>query len=146
MSTFLKKQLNSLKKGAYFMIDEEPCQILDTEHSKSGKHGHAKCRVTAVGLFTKKKKVYSSPADSMVDTPEIIKGSAQITDITETKILAMDKETMESIELDVPDAEFEPDVVEKAKTLLADKTKCERATVEYWTVAGSKIVRRIGID
>ena len=43
--------LGSLKVGSYIIIDNEPCRIVSYDHSKPGKHGSAKARVSAMGVF-----------------------------------------------------------------------------------------------
>jgi translation initiation factor 5A len=43
--------LGSLKVGSYIIIDNEPCRIVSYDHSKPGKHGSAKARVAAIGVF-----------------------------------------------------------------------------------------------
>ena len=43
--------LGSLKVGSYIVIDNEPCRIVSYDHSKPGKHGSAKARVSAIGVF-----------------------------------------------------------------------------------------------
>ena len=35
-------EAGSLKKGSYVIIDDEAYRVVDTQKSKSGKHGHAK--------------------------------------------------------------------------------------------------------
>ena len=54
------------KKGNYFVPvgATEPFQVLTNDHSKSGKHGHAKSRIGCVGLFSGKKKSISMTADT----------------------------------------------------------------------------------
>ena len=45
--------------------------------SKPGKHGAAKVRLEAIGLFDSKKRVVLKPADAPVDSPIIEKKKAQ---------------------------------------------------------------------
>ena len=47
--------VTSLKKGSYVIFEGIPCRVTDVQISKTGKHGHAKCRVSAVGLIEDKK-------------------------------------------------------------------------------------------
>ena len=47
------------KVGTTIIIDNEPCTIKSIDISKTGKHGHAKCRIEANEIFTGKKKVLS---------------------------------------------------------------------------------------
>jgi len=44
------------------MIKGHPCKIMEVRHSKTGKHGHAKCSITGVDVFTNKKYQDVQPA------------------------------------------------------------------------------------
>ena len=41
----------SLRTGSYIIIDNEPCHIVEVTKSKPGKHGSAKARIVAIGVF-----------------------------------------------------------------------------------------------
>lgn len=43
------QQASSLRKGGRLMIKGHPCKIIEMTTHKSGKHGGAKCKFTAVG-------------------------------------------------------------------------------------------------
>ena len=135
---------NKLKKGNYFMVDGEPCSVLASEHSKSGKHGHAKIRISCVGLFDKKKRSVMFTADSMVDMPEISKRTGQITDITDSTVTVMDLESFETITCDWP--MDEEDAIKKLKTLEDNPDQIGDSQAEYWDVIGKKIIRRVLIQ
>jgi len=122
------------------MVDEEPCQIKSTERSKSGKHGHAKVRIVCVGLFDNNKRSLTFPSGSMVDIPEITKGTAQINYIEENSINIMDLESYESIDVNWPQDE---DLKNKLKDLQADPKKISTAQVEYWGLAGKTLINRV---
>jgi len=122
------------------MVDEEPCQIKSTERSKSGKHGHAKVRIVCVGLFDNNKRSLTFPSGSMVDIPEITKGTAQINYIEENSINIMDLESYESIDVNWPQDE---ELKNKLKDLQADPKKISTAQVEYWGLAGKTLINRV---
>jgi len=50
-------EVRTLKVGRYMIIDEEPCKIMSISTSKPGKHGEAKARIEAVGIFDGQKEV-----------------------------------------------------------------------------------------
>ena len=135
---------NKLKKGNYFMVDGEPCSVIASEHSKSGKHGHAKIRISCMGLFDKKKRSVMFTADSMVDIPEIVKKSGQITDISVESVTVMDLETFETIVCDWPTDE--EDAMNKLETLKNNPNELGDSQVEFWDVIGKKIIRRVLIQ
>ena len=43
--------VSSLKTGSYVIIDNVACIVKDIQISRPGKHGHAKARISAIGLF-----------------------------------------------------------------------------------------------
>jgi translation initiation factor 5A len=122
------------------MIDEEPCQIKSTERSKSGKHGHAKVRVVCVGLFDNNKRSLTFPSGSMVNIPEIFKGSAQINFIEDASINIMDLESYESFDVDWPQDE---ELTKKLKEFQAQPDKISTAQVDYWQLAGKTLLNRV---
>lgn len=122
--------LSSLKIGSYIIIDGEPCKIVEYDKSKTGKHGSAKARIVAIGVFDGSKKSLLSPVASMVEVPLIEKKSGQIISITGNILQIMDLETFGTFELPFPKED------EVAK-LISQGTE-----VEYWNVLGkSKIMR-----
>ena len=40
------------KVGTNIIVDGMPCTVKSIDISKTGKHGHAKCRIEAVGIIT----------------------------------------------------------------------------------------------
>jgi translation initiation factor 5A len=70
--------LGALKVGSYIIIDGEPCRIVSYDHSKPGKHGSAKARITAVGVFDSKPHPFVGPVSTKVEVPLIDKRNGQI--------------------------------------------------------------------
>jgi translation initiation factor 5A len=122
--------LGSVKEGSYIILDGEACKVVEVEKSKPGKHGSAKCRMTAIAIFTGSKKSYVAPAESRIEVPMIDKRSGQIISATPSTVQVMDLQTFETFETPRPDEK------ELGGTLSAGNE------VEYWTVLGrSKIMR-----
>lgn len=135
-----KGPAGNLKKGMYFMVNDEPCLTLGVEHSKSGKHGHAKNRVACVGLFDKKKRSIVFSSGGMVDIPEINKRNGQITDVSETIITIMDLESYETFDCSWPSEDVP---IKKLKELLTDHEKIGETQAEYWDLIGKKVITRV---
>lgn len=127
-------EAGSLKIGRYLVIEGEPYRVVSIEKSKSGKHGHAKARITAVGVFDGSKKSIVLPTDTKVDAPVIDKRVAQVNYITDSSppmLGLMDMESYESFEVTMPDPESFEGKVEQG------------IQIEYWIVLGRrKLVRR----
>ncbi|MFX0144992.1 MAG: translation initiation factor IF-5A [Candidatus Hodarchaeota archaeon] len=135
-----RTEIQKLKTGQYIMVDEEPCIIKSTERSKSGKHGHAKVRITCVGMFDNNKRSLTFPSGSMVEVPEITKGNAQINFIEENSINIMDLESYESFDVKWPQEE---ELKNKLKELQANPSQISATQVEYWQLAGKTLINRV---
>jgi translation initiation factor 5A len=121
--------LGALKVGSYIVIDGEPCRIVSYDHSKPGKHGSAKARVAAMGVFDGSKHSLVSPVSSSVEVPLIDKRSGQVISLSDELLQIMDLETFEVFETTLIDNEIK------------DKIR-QGAEVEYWKVLDKvKIVR-----
>jgi len=114
--------VGSLRVGGYMVIDGEPCHIVDITKSKPGKHGSAKFRITAVGVFDGSKKSFVKPVDLMAEVPIIDKRSGQVFAVNPTGIQIMDLETYEYF-----DAPYPQD--EELKAKLAPGVE-----IEYWRI------------
>jgi translation initiation factor 5A len=121
--------LGSLKVGSYIIIDNEPCRIVSYDHSKPGKHGSAKARVAAMGVFDGSKHSLVSPVSANVEVPLINKRNGQVISISGDTLQIMDLETFEV---------FETSSVEEE---IRNKIR-QGGEVEYWQVLDRvKIVR-----
>jgi translation initiation factor 5A len=99
-----QQEVRELKEGRYVLLDEEPCRILSIQTSKPGKHGEAKARIDAVGLFDGSKRSVVFPVKHKVQVPLIGKRQAQVLSMSDTEVQLMDLETYETFQLAV-DAE-----------------------------------------
>ncbi|MEM2703014.1 MAG: translation initiation factor IF-5A, partial [Candidatus Bathyarchaeia archaeon] len=90
--------VGDLKEGQYVIIDDEPCHIVEITKSKPGKHGSAKARVVALGVFDGVKRSFVKPVDAKVDVPMIEKRSGQVLAVLPGNVQLMDLETYEVFE------------------------------------------------
>lgn len=96
-------EVRELKEGRYVNIDDEPCKIISISTSKPGKHGEAKARIEAVGIFDGNKKSVVYPVKHRVQVPLIDKRQAQVVSIHGGEAQLMDLETYEMFQLPVPE-------------------------------------------
>ena len=96
-------EVRTLKVGRYMIIDEEPCKIMSISTSKPGKHGEAKARIEAAGIFDGQKRSVVHPVKHKIQVPVIDKRSAQIVAIMGENVQLMDLETYETFEMKIPD-------------------------------------------
>ena len=96
-------EVRELKEGRYMVIDDEPCKIVSITTSKPGKHGEAKARIEAIGIFDGNKKSVVYPVRHRVQVPLIDKRQAQIVAIMGAEVQLMDLETYEMFHLPITD-------------------------------------------
>ena len=113
--------------GTNILIDGESYTIKKIDISKTGKHGHAKARVEAVGIINGQKKVFVVPWHDRLEIPMIDKKKGQVLSIGD-KVSIMDLGNFETIEIDCP---------EEIKSELQ-----ANSNVEYWDIEGKKIIKR----
>lgn len=94
-----QQEVRELKENRYLNIDDEPCKILSITTSKPGKHGEAKARIDALGLFDNRKRSIVHPVTHKVDVPLIEKRSAQVVSIGPTEVQLMDMTSYEMFDL-----------------------------------------------
>lgn len=95
--------MKEIKTGRFILIDGIPCKIVEIETSAPGKHGAAKMRITAVGVFDGAKRTLLKPSSADAEVPIIEKKKAQVVSVSEDKIQAMDSETFETFEIGIPE-------------------------------------------
>ncbi len=120
-----------IRIGNFAIINDAPCIIKSMDISKTGKHGHAKVRIEAMGIIDGKKKIIVVPGTERITIPMIEKRKAQVlkTDKTVNKATVMDLENYETFDVDIA-----PDIAEEID---------ENKEVEYWNVEGKKIIKKI---
>ncbi|HDI07334.1 MAG TPA: translation initiation factor IF-5A [Candidatus Bathyarchaeota archaeon] len=122
--------VGSLRVGGYVIIDNEPCRIVELTKSKPGKHGAAKARIVAIGVFDGVKRSIVKPVDASAEVPIIEKRSGQVFAVMPSSIQIMDLETYEYVDAPIPEEE-------ELKSKLAPGVE-----VEYWRILDRvKIVR-----
>ncbi|MEE9440909.1 MAG: translation initiation factor IF-5A [Candidatus Thermoplasmatota archaeon] len=97
-------EVRLLRVNRYVILDDEPCKIMSISTSKPGKHGEAKARIEAIGIFDGQKRSVVHPVKHKVHIPIIDKRNAQILSLMgEDTVQLMDLETYETFEMPIPD-------------------------------------------
>ena len=65
----------------YIVIKECPCKIIEVTVSKTGKHGHARCHITAIDIFTGKKLEEHTPSTHNVEEAIVERDDFQLVKI-----------------------------------------------------------------
>ena len=116
------------RPGTTISVDGTACVVKSNDISKTGKHGHTKCRIEAIGIIDGKKKVFVVAGHERFDVPMINKNRAQVLNIIGDKARVMDMESYETLEITI---------LEELKQEIK-----ENDHVEYWDIEGSKIIKR----
>jgi len=106
-----QSEVRELQEGNYVMIDDAACKINSYSTAKPGKHGSAKARIEAEGVFDGKKRSLSQPVDAKIWIPIIERKQGQVVSVeSDTVAQVMDLETYETITIQTPeDANLSPD-------------------------------------
>lgn len=104
--SWTQAELRTLRPNRYILIDDEPCRILSLTTSKPGKHGEAKARVEAVGIFDEQKRSLVHPVTHKVRVPIIDRRKAQVLSKMGSEVQLMDLESYETFTVPIP-AEYE---------------------------------------
>ncbi len=120
---------HSIKAGSFLIVDGVACKVVDSQVSKSGKHGHAKIRIVAIGLIDEKKREIVMPGGDNVEVPIIEKKNAQVLSVSGDIANVMDMESYETFDLKIPD-ELKGKIVENSQVL-------------YWGIMGEKVMKSV---
>ena len=96
-------EVRQLREGGYVVIDDEPCEIVSMSVSKPGKHGAAKARIDAIGIFDKQKRSIVQPVTAKIYIPIVERKRAQVISVSGNVAQLMDLETYETFELEFGD-------------------------------------------
>ncbi|HJX50910.1 MAG TPA: translation initiation factor IF-5A [Candidatus Nanoarchaeia archaeon] len=117
------------KVGTNIIVDGKPCTVKKIDISKTGKHGHAKARIEAVGMIDGNKKVFVVPGHERLEVPMVDKRKGQVLSKGENSVSIMDLDTFETLEVECPEEDVKSQLV-------------EGENAEYWDIEGRKIVKR----
>ncbi len=96
-------EIKKLRPGGFVLIEGIPLRVDKVQKSKGGKHGAAKARLFARGIFDNTKKIIVKPADAKMEVPIVEKKSAQVVALSGNNVQLMDLTTYETTEVPVPE-------------------------------------------
>ena len=120
---------STMQKGSYMIVDGVASKVADIQISRPGKHGHAKCRISAIGLIDEKKRVVVVPGHDNVEVPLIEKKNAQVLSINGDMANVMDSTTYETFDLKIPE-ELKGQVVDGCQVL-------------YWEILNERVMKQV---
>lgn len=96
-------EASSVRNGSMIMIEGEPCEVRSTSKSAPGKHGSAKHKIKARGIFDEKDRHITKPGDAMMISPDVDKKEGQIVSKDGSIAQVMDMDTYETEEMELPE-------------------------------------------
>lgn len=97
-------EVRELQEGNYVIVDDAPCEIQSYSTAKPGKHGSAKARIEARGVFDGKKRSLSQPVDAKIWVPVIERKQGQVISMESDSVAqVMDLDTYETVTMELPD-------------------------------------------
>ncbi len=118
-------EASDASEGTYLMIDGEPCIVRSISMSSPGKHGSAKAKIKARGVFDDKDRHITKPGDTMMMSPDVDKKIGQVVSREENIAQVMDMDTYETEEMELPD----------------DLNAGEGDEIEFWVIDDRKKVK-----
>lgn len=125
-----QNEIRNLKENHYIVIDDEPCKIKKIDTSKPGKHGEAKARIEAIGLFDDKKHSMISPVTHKIRVPIIDKKKGQVINISGNEVNVMDLDSYDTFNIAVDD----DDIIDKIE---------QGQEINYMATMGRKKITRV---
>jgi len=96
-------EVRTLKEGKYVLIDDEPCVIKSISHAKTGKHGSAKARIDAIGIFDGTKRSIVQPVTDKTYVPIVERKNGQVLAVKGDVCQIMDMADYSTLELKIPE-------------------------------------------
>ncbi len=121
--------IKDLKPGNFVLIEGVPCRVEKVSVSVAGKHGAAKARLEAIGLFDGRRRSIVKPASEEVEVPIVARKKAQVLAILGDRVQLMDLETYDTFELEIPEERRE-EVVEGKE-------------IDYYEVIGIRTLKKL---
>merc|ERR1711881_573636 len=114
-------EAGQIRKGGYIMIKGKPCKVRDVSVSKTGKHGHAKCKFAASDIFTGNTCEELCPSTHSIDVPVVTKKDWMVQGLQdETYVLLMDDDGEMREDLQLPNVTFKTEDDNTASKLIQD--------------------------
>merc|ERR1711871_1687319 len=119
-SKWVATEAGSIRKGGYIMIKGKACKVKDVSTSKTGKHGHAKCKFSAQCIFTGATCEELCPSSHNIDVPFVTKTDYAIMGLEGTYPQLMDEDGVMREDLQLPNVEYSTDEDQKISQMILE--------------------------
>merc|ERR1712046_161124 len=108
-------EAGQIRKGGYIMVKGKACKVKDVSVSKTGKHGHAKCKFSASCIFTGATCEELCPSTHSIAVPFVKKGDF---------LQLMDEDMEMKEDLQLPNVDYKTDddnkISEQIKSIIEE--------------------------
>lgn len=118
-------EVGSVREGGYILVDEEPCEVKKVNKSSPGKHGAAKYKIRAEGVFDGQTRNMVKKGGSKMLSPNIEKKVGQVVSISGDIAQIMDMDTYQTEEMKLPE----------------DLDISEGEEIMFWNIEGRYLVK-----
>merc|ERR1712138_91887 len=117
-------EAGSIRKGGYIMIKGKACKVKDVSTSKTGKHGHAKCKFSASAIFTGATCEELCPSTHAIAVPFVKKSDFQVMGLEGDYLQLMDEDMEMKEDLQLPNVDYKTDddnkISEQIKSIIEE--------------------------
>jgi translation initiation factor 5A len=96
-------EAGKVREGSYVIIEGDPCEVRSVSKSSPGKHGSAKAKIKAKGVFDGKNRHITKPVDSNMMSPSVERKTGQVVSKEGKIAQVMDMDTYETEEMQLPE-------------------------------------------
>lgn len=96
-------EAGKVREGSYIIIEDDPCEVRSVSKSSPGKHGSAKAKIKAKGVFDGKNRHITKPVDSNMMSPSVERKTGQVVSKEGSIAQVMDMDTYETEEMELPE-------------------------------------------
>merc|ERR1719454_1478841 len=102
-------EAGQIRKGGYIMVKGKACKVKDVSVSKTGKHGHAKCKFSASCIFTGATCEELCPSTHSIAVPFVKKSDFQVMGLEGDYLQLMDEDMEMKEDLQLPNVDYKTD-------------------------------------
>merc|ERR1712139_208551 len=117
-------EAGQIRKGGYIMIKGKACKVRDVSTSKTGKHGHAKCKFSAACIFTGNTCEELCPSTHSIAVPFVKKNDFQEMGLEGDYLQLMDEDMEMKEDLQLPNVDYKTDddnkISEQIKSIIEE--------------------------
>merc|ERR1711924_54132 len=99
-------EAGQIRANGYIVIKGKPCKVKSVSVSKTGKHGHAKCKFAATDIFTGATCEELCPSTHTIDVPFVTKTDYSVMGLEDDYIQLMSEDGDMRADLQLPNLEY----------------------------------------